>query len=325
MKYRQLGRTGLQVSQICLGCMSFGGPTRGKHSWTLPEEQSRAVIRQALEAGINFFDLANVYSDGGAEEIVGRALNNFACRDEIVIATKVQGRVRPGPNGGGLSRKAILAEIDASLRRLGTDHIDLYQIHRPDPLTPAEETLEALNDIVRAGKVRYIGACSMPAWQFVDMVRLAQAKGWASFVSMQNYYNLLYREEEREMLPFCAANGIGVMSWSPLARGRLARPWQMITARSHEDEYARVLHRLEDPGDRLIVERLAELSERLKLPMAQIALAWLLERPCAPVPIVGVSQDSHLDDALAAVSLNLDASDIAALDNLYVPHAVVGH
>src|SRR6201985_1150929 len=260
MRYTKFGPTGMDVSVICLGCMSFGDPQRGNHEWSLPEAESREIIKAALDAGINFFDTANVYSDGSSEEIVGRALAEMADRDEIVLATKVNGKMRPGPNGGGLSRKAILSEIDHSLRRLGTDYVDLYQIHRWDYETPIEETLEALNDVVRAGKARYIGASSMYAWQFAKALSASRAHGWAEFVSMQNHLNLLYREEEREMLPLCQAEGIGVIPWSPLARGRLTRDWDATSARSETDEFGRGLYVKSADADRQVVERVAEVA-----------------------------------------------------------------
>jgi aryl-alcohol dehydrogenase-like predicted oxidoreductase len=324
MDYVKLGRTGLEVSRICLGCMSYGVPGRGNHAWSLDEEQSRPFIRRALEAGINFFDTANVYSDGTSEEIVGRALKDFARRDDVVIATKVHGRMRPGPNGAGLSRRAIFSEIDASLRRLGTDYVDLYQIHRWDYRTPIAETLEALHDVVKAGKARYIGASSMYAWQFAQALAIAERNGWTRFVSMQNYVNLLYREEEREMLPLCAAEGIGVIPWSPLARGRLARDWDETSARSETDEFGKTLYAKTADADRKVVERVAEVAARRGVPRAQVALAWLLAKPVLTAPIVGATKLQHLEDAVAAVSLNLSAEEIAALEEPYVPHAVAG-
>jgi aryl-alcohol dehydrogenase (NADP+) len=321
MEYTRLGTTGLQVSRICLGMMSFGDPARGGHPWSLPEEQSRAVIEKALAAGITFFDTANVYSAGSSEEITGRAIRDFADREDVVLATKVHGRMRPGPNGAGLSRKAILAELDASLQRLGTDYIDLYQIHRWDPRTPIEETLEALDACVRSGKVRYLGASSMWAWQFSKALHLAGEHGWHRFVSMQDHYNLLNREEEREMLPLCADEGIGVIPWSPLARGRLTRDWDSSTARSETDEFGSKLY---TAGDQVIVERVAEVAEARGVPRAQVALAWLLSKPVVSAPIVGVTKDRHLDDAVAAVGLHLSAEEIARLEEPYQPHAVVG-
>jgi aryl-alcohol dehydrogenase-like predicted oxidoreductase len=321
MEYTRLGSTGLQVSRICLGMMSFGDPDRGGHPWSLPEERSRAVIEKALAAGITFFDTANVYSAGSSEEITGRALKDFADREDVVLATKVHGRMRPGPNGAGLSRKAILAELEASLRRLGTDYVDLYQVHRWDPHTPVEETLEALDACVRSGKVRYLGASSMWAWQFSKALHLAGEHGWHRFVSMQDHYNLLNREEEREMLPLCADQGIGVIPWSPLARGRLTRDWDASTTRSKTDEFGA---RLYDDADEVIVERVAEVAEARGVPRAQVALAWLLSKPVVTAPIVGVTQDRQLDDAVAAVDLELEVAEIARLEEPYTPHAVVG-
>ncbi|CCH86810.1 aldoketo-oxidoreductase, NADP-binding [Modestobacter italicus] len=321
MEYTRLGSTGLQVSRICLGMMSFGDPERGGHPWSLPEEQSRVVIEKALAAGITFFDTANVYSAGSSEEITGRALKDFADREDVVLATKVHGRMRPGPNGAGLFRKAVLAELDASLRRLGTDYVDLYQVHRWDPHTPIEETLEALDACVRSGKVRYLGASSMWAWQFSKALHRAGEHGWHRFVSMQDHYNLLHREEEREMLPLCADEGIGVIPWSPLARGRLTRDWDDSTARSATDEFG---SRLYADGDRAIVDRVAEVAAARGVPRAQVALAWLLSKPVVTAPIVGVTEDRQLDDAVAAVDLHLSAEGIARLEEPYTPHAVVG-
>ena len=321
MRYAKLGHTGLEVSVVCLGCMSFGDVAAGRQ-WVLDEDASREIIHQALEAGINFFDTANVYSAGTSEEYVGRALAEMANREEIVLATKVHGRMRPGPNGAGLSRKAILTEIDESLRRLGTDYVDLYQIHRWDPETPIEETLEALNDVVRSGKARYVGASSMFAWQFAKALHTSEARGWSRFVSMQDHYNLLYREEEREMLPLCAEEGIGVLPWSPLARGRLARPWDATTARGETDEFGRTLYRDEDE---VVVDRVGEVAERLGVSRAQVALAWLLGNPVVTAPIVGVTEASQLEDAIAAVDLDLWAADVDLLEEAYVPHAIAGH
>jgi aryl-alcohol dehydrogenase-like predicted oxidoreductase len=322
MRYRKLGRTGLDVSPICLGCMSFGDPARGAHPWSLDEESSRPLIRRALEAGINFFDTANVYSAGSSEEIVGRALAEFADRDEVVIATKVHGVMRKGANGRGLSRKAIMTEIDHSLRRLGTDYVDLYQIHRWDPHTPIEETLEALHDVVKAGKARYIGASSMWAWQFSKALHASERHGWTRFVSMQDHYNLLNREEEREMLPLCADESIAVLPWSPLARGRLTRDWDEATSRSETDEFGKTLY---DPAsDKTIVERVASLAESRGVSRAQIALAWLLSKSVVTSPIVGVTKMAHLDDAIAAVDLELTDDEIASLEEPYTPHPVVG-
>ena len=321
MEYTRLGTTGLQVSRICLGMMSFGDPARGGHPWRLPEDESRTIIEKALAAGITFFDTANVYSAGSSEEITGRAIRDLADREDVVLATKVHGRMRPGPNGAGLSRKAILAELEASLTRLGTDYVDLYQIHRWDPHTPIEETLEALDSAVRSGKVRYLGASSMWAWQFSKALHLAGEHGWHRFVSMQDHYNLLNREEEREMLPLCADEGIGVIPWSPLARGRLTRDWDETTNRSETDEFGSKLYA---EGDQAIVERVAEVAEARGVPRAQVALAWVLSRPAVTAPIVGVTKDRHLDDAVAAVDLQLSAEEIARLEEPYTPHAVVG-
>ncbi|OJU82744.1 MAG: alcohol dehydrogenase, partial [Solirubrobacterales bacterium 70-9] len=298
MRYTKFGPTGMDVSVICIGCMSFGDPARGRHDWSLPEAESRELIKQALDAGINFFDTANVYSDGSSEEIVGRALAEMADRDEIVLATKVFMPMREGRNAGGLSRKAIMAEIDHSLRRLGTDYVDLYQIHRWDYETPIEETLEALDDVVRAGKARYIGASSMFAWQFAQALATSDALGRARFVSMQDHYNLLYREEEREMLPLCAGEDIAVIPWSPLARGRLTRPWDAATARSETDDFGRSLYQDEDAE---IVARTLEVAERLGASPAQVALAWVLANPAVTAPIVGATKPQHLADAIAAV------------------------
>src|SRR5215218_3340967 len=309
MEYTRLGSTGLQVSRICLGMMSFGEPDRGTHPWSLPEEESRAVIEKALAAGITFFDTANVYSAGSSEEITGRALTDFADREDVVLATKVHGRMRPGPNGAGLSRKAVLAELDASLRRLGTDYVDLYQVHRWDPATPIEETLEALDACVRSGRVRYLGASSMWAWQFSKALHRAGEHGWHRFVSMQDHYNLLNREEEREMLPLCADEGIGVIPWSPLARGRLTRDWEQTTNRSEQDGFAARLY--DERSDRAIVERVAEVAASRGVARAQVALAWVLSKPVVTAPIVGVTRDVHLDDAVAAVDLQLSAEEIA--------------
>ncbi|MFJ8591877.1 aldo/keto reductase [Streptomyces sp. NPDC093598] len=322
MQYVKLGSTGLDVSRICLGCMTYGLPDRGTHEWTLDEEASRPLIRQAVEAGINFFDTANVYSDGTSEEIVGRALRDFARRDEIVLATKVHGRMRPGPNGGGLSRKAIMTELDQSLTRLGTDYVDLYQIHRFDPHTPVEETMEALHDAVRAGKVRYIGASSMYAWQFSKAQYTARLNGWTRFVSMQNHYNLIYREEEREMLPLCADQGVGVLPWSPLARGRLTRDWDTTTGRSATDTFGGTLYQ---EGDRGIVEAVTRIAGERGVPRAQIALAWLLHQPTVTSPIVGASKPGHLEDAVAAVEIRLSDKELEELQRPYGPHPIAGH
>jgi 1-deoxyxylulose-5-phosphate synthase len=305
--------------------MTFGVPERGDHPWTLPESQSRPLIRKAVDLGINFFDTANGYSDGTSEEIVGQALKDYARRDEVVIATKAFFPMSQGPNGGGLSRKAIFTAIDASLRRLGTDYVDLYQIHRWDLTTPIEETLEALHDVVKAGKARYLGASSMHAWQFGKALHVAQQRGWTSFVSMQNYYNLLYREEEREMLPLCADARIAVLPWSPLARGRLARPWKTETPRTRTDTYGNSLFAATEESDRKVAEQLSSIAEVRGVPRAQIALAWLTQKPGVTAPIIGASKPHHLDDAMAALRLGLSAAEIAQLEAPYIPHAVVGH
>jgi aryl-alcohol dehydrogenase-like predicted oxidoreductase len=324
MDYVKLGNTGTDVSRLCLGCMSYGIPERGAHPWSIDEEKSRPFIKRALELGINFFDTANVYSDGTSEEIVGRALKDFAKRDEVVIATKVHGRMRPGPNGAGLSRKAIMSEIDNSLRRLGTDYVDLYQIHRWDNDTPIEETMEALHDVVKAGKARYIGASSMYAWQFLKALHVAERNGWTRFVTMQNYLNLLYREEEREMLPLCQAEKIGVIPWSPLARGRLTREWDETSARSTTDEFGKRLYSVTAEADRKVVDRVAEVAAERGVPRAQVALAWVLQKAPVTAPIVGATKPHHLEDAAAAVALRLTAGEIASLEEPYVPHPIMG-
>ncbi|HEX3860391.1 MAG TPA: aldo/keto reductase [Stellaceae bacterium] len=324
MEYIKLGRTGLDVSRLCLGCMSYGGGNSGFHQWSLGEEESRPFIKRALEAGINFFDTANRYSVGKSEEVLGRAIRDFARRDEVVIATKVYNRMRPGPNGAGLSRKAIFAEIDASLTRLGMDYVDLYQIHRYDHDTPIEETMEALHDVVKAGKARYIGASSMHAWQFGKALAVAEKHGWTRFVSMQNLVNLLYREEEREMLPLCAAEGIAVIPWSPQARGKLTRDWDYKSIRTETDEaFGRMFAKTEE-ADRKVVERVAQVAAVRGIPRAQIALAWLLAKPVITAPIVGATKLQHLDDALASLTVKLSPEEIASLEEPYVPHAVVG-
>jgi aryl-alcohol dehydrogenase (NADP+) len=322
MRYRRLGRSGLEVSAITLGCMSWGDPARGGHGWVKDEQFARDTIRAALEAGVNFFDTANVYSGGSSEEFTGRALREYADREDVVIATKVHGRMRPGPNGAGLSRKAILREIDASLTRLGTDHVDLYQIHRWDSETPIEETMEALHDVVRAGKARYLGASSMYAWQFAKAQHVAEVNGWTPFVSMQDHYNLLYREEEREMIPLCRDQGVGVIPWSPLARGRLTRPWDTTTARAETDAFGSTLYRDEDAE---IVATVLEIAGGRGVSAAQVALAWLLAQPGVTSPIVGVTKPEHLADAVAAVDLELSAGELERLSAGYLPHPIAGH
>jgi 1-deoxyxylulose-5-phosphate synthase len=321
VKYRKLGSTGLDVSPICLGCMSYGVPERGAHPWTLDDEQSRPFLRRAVETGINFFDTANVYSDGTSEEIVGRAFRDLARRDEIVIATKVHGQMRPGPNGRGLSRKAIFHEIDQSLRRLGTDYVDLYQIHRWDARTPIEETMEALHDVVRSGKALYIGASSMWAWQFAKAQHVAERNGWTKFATMQNHYNLVYREEEREMLPLCLDQGVGVIPWSPLARGLLTRDLVDSSARKETDEFGRALYKTADAG---VIQAVAEVAAGRGVPRAQVALAWVAKHPAVVSPIVGATKPHHLDDALASLEITLSADEVARLEAPYTPQAVVG-
>jgi aryl-alcohol dehydrogenase (NADP+) len=301
--------------------MSFGEPARGTHPWTLPEDESRPLIKRALEFGVTFFDTANVYSDGSSEEILGRAVKDFARREDVVIATKVHGRMRPGPYGAGLSRKSIMAEIDASLTRLGTDYVDLYQIHRWDPDAPIEETLEALHDVVKAGKARYLGASSMAAWQFAQALYLADLHGWTRFVSMQNHYNLLYREEEREMFPLCLDQGIGVLPWSPLARGRLTRDWEEGSARNETDPFSRSLY---VDADREVVRRVASVASQRGVSRAQVALAWVVSRPGVTAPIIGTTRPEHLDDAVAAPDLHLSDDELTQIEEQYVPHAVSG-
>jgi 1-deoxyxylulose-5-phosphate synthase len=324
MDYVRLGRSGLKVSRLCLGCMTYGEPGRGAHEWTLNEEASRPLLRQAFEAGINFFDTANIYSDGTSEEILGRAIREFSRREDVVIATKLNGPMRRDPNAAGLSRKAVMTEIDASLKRLGTDHVDLYQIHRFDYTTPIEETLEALHDVVKAGKVRYIGASSMYAYQFCKALYLADLHGWTRFVSMQNHYNLLYREEEREMLRLCAEEGVGVIPWSPLARGRLTRDFDETTFRTETDQYGKGLHKGLGEADRRVVDAVAQVAAVRGVPRAQVALAWVASRPGVTAPIVGASKPGHLQDAVAALSIRLTPEEVATLEAPYIPHAVAG-
>ncbi|MHC2090485.1 aldo/keto reductase [Methylobacterium sp. CM6244] len=324
MKLKKLGRTGLDVSPLCLGCMTYGIPERGPHPWTLREEESRPLIRQAIELGINFFDTANYYSDGTSEEIVGRALKDFADRDSVVLATKCYYPLKDQPNAGGLSRKAIFASIDASLKRLGTDHVDLLQIHRWDYGTPIEVTMEALHDVVKAGKARYIGASSMYAWQFAKALFTADLHGWTRFSTMQDHYNLLHREEEREMLPLCADQGIGVLPWSPLARGRLTRDWDEGSARQDSDEVGKRLYASAEEADRAIVGKVAEIAQARGVSRAQVALAWVIQKPIVTAPIIGALKPSHLTDAVAALDLALDSDEISALESLYTPHPVVG-
>lgn len=330
MQYVNLGKTGLKVSRLCLGCMTYGAPatgqlTPGSHAWALSEEESKLFLRQALDLGINFFDTANVYSRGESENVLGRFLKANTRRESVVVATKLHGAMRDDPNGHGLSRKAVFFELDESLRRLQTDYVDLYQIHRWDYDTPIEETLDALHDVVKSGKVRYIGASSMSAWQFTKSLYLADLHRWTRFVSMQNHYNLIYREEEREMIPLCQSEGIGVIPWSPLARGRLARLWQTETTKRYEtDQFGKTLYSQTEAFDRKVVDRVGQLSERRGVPRAQVALAWLLSKPAVTAPIVGATKPNHLSDAVTALSLRLTPEEIAALEEPYVPHPVLG-
>ena len=324
MRYVNLGQSGLKVSKLCLGCMSYGISGEGTHDWTLNEAESRPHIRRAIELGINFFDTANFYSAGTSEEIVGRALKDFAKRDEVVIATKAMAPWRNAPNTGGLSRKALFAAVDDSLRRLGTDYIDLYQIHRLDHETPIAETMEALHDIVKAGKARYIGASSMYAWQFLKAQNVAETHRWTKFISMQNHVNLLYREEEREMLPLCVDLGVGVIPWSPLARGRLTRDWDEKTERSEADVFGKLIYDATASNDRQIVEAVADVEKERGLPRAQIGLAWLLSKSAITAPIIGATKPHHLEDAVAALDVVLTADEVKRLEAPYVPHAVVG-
>jgi aryl-alcohol dehydrogenase-like predicted oxidoreductase len=330
MDYVNLGTTGLKVSRICLGCMTYGAPATGElkpgsHAWALSEEESQPFFRQALELGINFFDTANVYSRGESENVLGRFLKANTRREAVVIATKLQGVMRDEPNGRGLSRKSIFFELDESLRRLRTDYVDLYQIHRWDYETPIEETLEALSDVVKSGKVRYIGASSMYAWQFTKALFLARLHGWTRFVSMQNHYNLLYREEEREMIPLCQSEGIGVIPWSPLARGRLARPWQTENTKRYEtDQFGKSMYTETEEMDHAVVDRLGRISEQRGASRAQVALAWMLSKPAITSPIVGATKPHHLSDAARALSLRLTPEEIASLEEPYAPHPVLG-
>lgn len=325
MEYTKLGNTGLDVSRLCLGCMGFGDAVNWVHPWVLDEEKSRPIIKKALDLGINFFDTANVYSHGVSEEILGSALKDYANRDEVVIATKVHQPMHKGPNGSGLSRKAIMSEVDKSLKRLGTDYIDLYIIHRWDYNTPIEETMEALNDVVKAGKARYIGASAMYAWQFQKALHVAEKNKWTKFVSMQNHLNLLYREEEREMLPLCKEEKIGVTPYSPLASGRLTRDWAETTYRSKTDEIQKSKYDRTIEADRLVVERVASIAEKHSIPSVHVALAWLLQKEQVTAPIIGATKISHLENAADALSVKLTAEEVAFLEEPYIPHQVVGH
>jgi aryl-alcohol dehydrogenase-like predicted oxidoreductase len=325
IEYVKLGKTGLDVSRLCLGCMSFGEADKWIHPWVLNEKQSRSIIKKALDLGINFFDTANVYSGGTSEEFLGRALKDYANRDEVVIATKVHGQMHEGPNGSGLSRKAIMSEIDKSLKRLETDYVDLYIIHRWDYHTPIEETMEALHDVVKAGKARYIGASAMYAWQFQKALHVADKNGWTKFVSMQNHLNLIYREEEREMLPLCKEEGIGVTPYSPLASGRLTRDWSETTYRSETDQIQKSKYDATADADRLVVERVAAIAEKYGVPRIYIALAWLLQKEPVSAPIIGSTKISHLEDAVGALSIKLTNEEVVYLEEPYVPHPIVGH
>ena len=324
MEYVKLGNTGLDVSRLCLGCMSFGDSEAWVHKWLLNEEDSRPIIKKALDLGINFFDTANVYSLGKSEEILGRDLKDYANRDEIVIATKIHGKMHDGPNGSGLSRKAVMSEIDKSLKRLGTDYVDIYIIHRWDYNTPIEETMEALHDIVKAGKVRYIGASAMYAWQFQKALHVAEKNGWTRFVSMQNHLNLIYREEEREMIPLCKEEKIALTPYSPLASGRLTRDLSEATKRSETDQIAISKYGSTEDADRLIIERLAAVAERRGVPRIHVALAWLLQKEPVTIPIIGATKFSHLEDAIPALSLKLEPEEIAFMEEPYIPHKVIG-
>ncbi|MCZ4605908.1 aldo/keto reductase [Streptomyces sp. Lzd4kr] len=323
MQYVRLGSSGLKVSRLALGCMSYGEPGFGTHPWSLPEDESLPFLTQALDLGVNFFDTANIYSLGTSEEFLGRALRKLTRREDVVVATKVYEKLDTNPLSGGLSRSAIMRELDASLRRLGTDYIDLYIVHRWDHDTPVEETMQALHDVVRAGKVRYIGASSMHTWQFVKAQYVADLHGWTRFVSMQNHYNLINREEEREMLPYCLAEGIGVTPWSPLARGRLARDWHTESARTAGDPIQERFYGPTEQADRAVAHVAAQLAAERGVPMAQIALAWLLRQPTVTAPVVGATKPHHLQDAVAALEVELDDTEVARLEAPYVPHAVV--
>lgn len=325
MEYIKFGNTGMDVSRLCLGCMSFGDSEKWIHKWVLNEEKSRPIIKKALELGINFFDTANVYSGGISEEILGRALKDYANRDEVVIATKVHGQMHKGPNGSGLSRKAIMSEIDKSLKRLGTDYVDLYIIHRWDYNTPIEETMEALHDVVKAGKARYIGASAMYAWQFQKAIHVAEKNGWTRFVSMQNHLNLLYREEEREMIPLCKEEKIVLTPYSPLASGRLTRDWSETTKRLETDKIARSKYDATADSDKLVVERVAAIAEKRGVPRIEIALAWLLQKEAVTIPIIGATKVPHIEDAVPAIGIKLTPEEIAFMEEPYVPHKIVGH
>lgn len=324
MEYVKLGNTGLEVSRICLGCMSFGDPQKWIHTWVLNEDESRKIIKKALDLGINFFDTANVYGLGASEEILGKALKDYASREEIVIATKVSGQMHVGPNGGGLSRKSIMREVNQCLKRLDTDYIDLLYIHRWDDQTPIEETMCVLNDLVRAGKVHYIGASSMYAWQFQKAQNIATMNGWTKFSVMQGHYNLLYREEEREMNPYCKDSGVALVPYSPLASGRLTRDWDSTSLRSKEDQVAKRKYDSVKETDQKIVERVAKIAHQYHVTRSQIAIAWLWAKGVT-APIVGITKEKYLDDFVQALDVHLTDEDIAYLEECYVPHVIVGH
>ncbi|GAA1448705.1 aldo/keto reductase [Nocardiopsis tropica] len=323
MKYARLGSSGLKVSRLALGCMSYGDPALGTHPWTLPEERASRFIAEALDLGINFFDTANIYSLGTSERILGSAIKREARREDVVIATKVYEAMHEGPLAKGLSRGAIMRELDASLRRLGTDYIDLYIVHRWDYETPVEETMQALHDVVRSGKVRYIGASSMHCWQFVKAQYVADLHGWTRFVSMQNHYNLLNREEEREMLPYCLAEGVGVTPWSPLARGKLARDWDARSTRTEGDPIQERFYGPTEQADRAVAQVVADIAGRRGIPPARVALAWLSQQPAVTAPVIGATRSAHLHDAVASLDVVLEDEELAELTRPYVPHAVV--
>lgn len=325
MDYVKLGNTGMDISPICLGCMSFGSAEGWVHNpWALNEEDSRAILKRALDLGVNFFDTANAYAYGNSEEILGRALKDYANRDEVVVATKVFVPMNKAPNGGGLSRKHILSQIDQSLKRLGMDYVDLYIIHRWDYNTPIEETMEALHDIVRAGKARYIGASAMYAWQFQKALHVAEKHGWTRFVSMQNHYNLIYREEEREMMPLCAEEGIAATPYSPLASGRLARDWSESTQRLETDPIAKQKYDASADSDKIIIERVGEIAAKHGVPRAHIALAWMLQKAPVVAPVIGATKLSHLETAIEALSVKLSSEEMSYLEEPYLPHPLVG-
>ena len=324
MEYVQLGHSGLEVSRICLGCMSFGDPQKWIHSWVLNETDSRKIIKKALDLGINFFDTANVYGLGVSEEILGRALKDYAVREEVVIATKVSGQMHEGPNGGGLSRKSIMHEVEQCLKRLDTDYIDLLYIHRWDYKTPIEETMCVLNDLVRSGKVHYLGASSMYAWQFQKAQYVAQSHGWTKFSVMQGHYNLLYREEEREMNPLCQDMGVALVPYSPLAAGRLTRDWNSDSKRAQEDEVAKRKYDNTQEADQKIVERVSEIAQKYQVTRSQVAVAWLWSKGVT-APIVGITKEKYLDDFIGALDVCLSQEDIEYLEECYIPHKIMGH